>query len=63
MPRLTVQQRVWICIKFIELNRNSSEVRRQWMAVLPDISPPQVKTIIKTFRKFENEGTCIDLNK
>ena len=33
------------------------------MAVFPDIQPPQVKTIIKTFRKFVNEGTCIDLNK
>ena len=62
MRRLTVQQRVWICIKYVELNRNAAAVRRQWIATWPNIPPPRKETISDTFRKFENEGTCQNLH-
>ena len=63
MPRLTIQQRVWICIKYIEFNRNAAAVRRQWIITWPNIVPPREGTISDTFRKFENEGTCHNLHK
>ena len=63
MPRWTVQQRVWICIKYVESNRNAAAVRRQWIATWPNIPPPREGTISDTFRKFENEETCHNLHK
>ena len=58
MRRFTVQQRIWICIKYVELNRNAAAVRRQWIAIWSNIPPPRKGTISDIFKKFENEGTC-----
>ena len=64
MRRFTVQQRVLICIKNVELNRNATAVRRQWIATWPNIPHLEREpSPIAIFKKFENEGTCHNLHK
>ena len=62
MPRLTKDQRVWICLEFARTN-NANEVLRRWNNRWPNVQAPTVSTIIKTFNKFVEEGTCLNLNK
>ena len=60
MPRLTKDQRVWVCLEYARLN-NASEVKRRWP--WPDIQPPSDRTIKNTFNKFVREGTCLNCNR
>ena len=62
MPQLTKDQRVWICIEFARTN-NAHEVARRWVNRWQGIQVPTIRTIIKTFHKFEEEGTCLNINK
>ena len=62
MPRLTLDQRVWICIEFSKCN-NAHEVIRRWPNRWQNVRPPTDKTVKQTFRKFEAEATCHNLNK
>ena len=62
MPQLSKNQRVWICIQYARVN-NALEVIRRWENQWPHVAPPTHKTVVKTFRKFEREGTCHNLNK
>ena len=62
MPRLTIAQRVWVCIEYARVN-NAQEVIRRWAIYWDNIPAPSKQTVIKTFRKFEREGSCHNLNK
>ena len=62
MPRMTIPQRIWVCIEFARVG-NAHEVMRRWRNRWHNIRPPTVRTILKTFEKFGNEGTCHNLNK
>ena len=62
MPRLTVAQRVWVCIEFVRVN-NAQEVIRRCAIYWDNIPAPSKQTVIKTFRKFEREASCHNLNK
>ena len=55
MPRLTKNERVWICLEFARTN-NANEVLRRWNNRWPNVQAPTVSTILKTF-------TCLNLNK
>ena len=62
MPRLTKDQRVWVCLEYARVN-NAFEVRRRWPNNWPGIQPPSDRTISATFNKFVQEGTCLNMNK
>jgi len=62
MPRLTIAQRTWVCIEFARVG-NAHEVLRRWRHRWHNIRHPTVRTILKTFEKFEGEGTTHNLNK
>ena len=62
MPRLTKEQRVWVCLEHTKCN-NATEVRRRWQGHWGDIPAPPKRTITKTYRKFLQEATCHDLNR
>ena len=62
MPRLTLHQRVWICIEFSKCS-NAREVIRRWPNRWPNDRPHTDKTVKQTFHKFEAEATCHNLNK
>lgn len=62
MPRLNKDQRVWICLEFGRTN-NAHEVSRRWHRRWPNDQAPTIRTILKTFSKFVNEGTCLNVNK
>ena len=62
MPRLTIAQRVWVCIEYARVN-NAQEVIRRWAIYWDNIPAPSKQTVIKTFRKFGREGSCHNLNK
>ena len=62
MPRLTKNKRVWICLEFARTN-NANEVLRCWNNRWPNVQAPTVSTILKTFNKFVEERTCLNLNK
>ena len=62
MPRLTTDQRVWICIEYARTN-NVCQVLRQWPVRWHGIPAPSKPTIKATFEKFVREGTCHNLNK
>lgn len=59
MPRLTLEQRIWIC-KEMSLLNNASDVLRRCPASWPDITPPTHPTIKRTYNKFCQHGTCLD---
>lgn len=62
MPRLTKEQRVWICLEMAGIE-NAQEVLRRWPAQWPGINAPSAVTVWKTYRKLQAEGTCNNLNK
>ena len=62
MPRLTVQQRIWVCIEFSRVD-NAEEILRRWNYRWPNDEAPSAKTIRNTFAKFQREGTCHNLHK
>ena len=53
MPRLSNDQRVWICVEMARVN-NAAEVLRRWPARWPNVHPPVRKTIMQTYRKFRD---------
>ena len=62
MPRLTVEQRTWICVEMSRVD-SSREVVRRWAAFWPDIPPPTRRAVSKLYRKFLEYGTCHNRNK
>ena len=62
MAPLSKNQRVWICLEYARTN-NASEVLRRWRRHWPNLPPPTVRTIMKTYNKLLTEGTCLNLNK
>ena len=62
MPQLTIAQRTWVCFEYARVG-NALEVSRRWRNHWQNVRPPTVRTILKTFQKFETEGTCHNLNK
>ena len=54
MPRLTIEQRVWICSEYAKVN-NAEEVLRRWRN-------SGIRTVRRTFQKFVREGTCYNIN-
>ena len=62
MPRLTIQQRVWVCLEYARVN-NAEEVVRRWRINWGDVPAPSTRTVLKTCRKFLAEGTCHNVNK
>ena len=60
MPRLTVQQPVWVCLEHARVN-NAEEVIRRWPVYCGNVPVLSNETVKKTFRKFL-EGTCHDIN-
>lgn len=62
MPRLTKDQRVWVCLEFARVN-NATEVKRRWPNHWPGIQPPSDMTIKATYNKLVREGTCLNVNK
>ena len=62
MPRLTKDQRVWICLEYAKVN-NACEVLRRWAERWGNLPPPTKRTVMITYRKFVREGTCLNVNK
>ena len=62
MPRLTNDQRVWLCLEYARVN-NACEVQRRWAERWGNLPAPTKRTVMKTYRKFVHEGTCHNLNK
>ena len=62
MPRLNKEQRIWVCEEMARL-ANAAEVVRRWPALWPDIPVPNVSTIKRLWKKFENHGTCLKRNQ
>ena len=62
MVELSKYQRVWICLEFARTN-NASEIIRRWINHWPNMRPPTVRTLTKTYQKFLNEGTFLNVNK
>jgi hypothetical protein len=58
MPRLTKNQRVWICLEYARVN-NACEVLRRWAERWGNLPAPTKRTVMKTYRKFVHEGTCL----
>ncbi len=58
MAQLSKDQRVWICLEFARTN-NASEVIRRWINHWPNIRPPTVRTVTKTYHKLLNEGNYL----
>jgi hypothetical protein len=51
MPRLTIQQRVWVCLQYATVN-NAEEVIRRWPIYWGNVPCPSKPTAIKTFSLF-----------
>ena len=62
MPCLTIEQRVWVCVEYARVS-NVREVLRRWPNYWFNIPTPCKESVIKTYRKFVQEGTCHNLNK
>ena len=62
MPRLTVDQRVWVCDEMAR-TRNAEEVVRLWHRNWPGIPAPAAWTIKRNFKKFEKHGPCLNRNR
>ena len=62
MPRLSKDQRVWVCLEHARI-QNAAEVRRRWPGRWGNIPAPTKRIISTTYRKFLREATCHDLNK
>ena len=62
MPRLTNDQRIWLCLEYARVN-NACEVQRRWAERWGNLPAPTKRTVMKTYRKFVHEGTCHNLNK
>ena len=62
MPRLTKDERVWICLEYAKTN-NAYEVLRRWDERWENVPKPTRRTVMKTYQKFLREGSCLDLNK
>jgi hypothetical protein len=63
MPRLSKDQRVWVCLEHARF-QNAEEVRRRWPpGRWGNIPAPTKRTISTTYRKFLREATFHDLNK
>eukprot|EP00111_Clytia_hemisphaerica_P017991 TCONS_00053258-protein len=62
MPRLTKDQRVWVCLEYARVD-NAFEVKRRWLNQWPNDPAPSDLTIKKTYDKFVREGTCLNLHK
>ena len=62
MPRLTKDQRVWVCLEYARTN-NAYEVLRRWDERWNNDPRPTRRSVVKTYRKFLQEGSCLDLNK
>ena len=62
MPQFSKDQRVWMSLEFAR-TRNAHEVRRRWPNHFQGIRAPTIRTILKTYEKFEQEGTILNVNK
>ena len=62
MPQFSKDQRVWMSLEFAR-TRNAHEVRRRWPNHFQGIRAPTITTILKTYEKFEQEGTILNVNK
>ena len=62
MPRLSKEQRVWVCLQHARI-QNAAEVKRRWPGRWGNVPSPTKRTITKTYQKFLQEATCHDLNK
>lgn len=62
MPRLMKDQRVSICLEYARVN-NACEVLRRWAERWGNLPAPTKRTVMKTYRKFVHEGTCLNINK
>ena len=62
MPRLSKDQRVWVCLEHARI-QNAAEVRTRWPGRWGNIPAPSKRTISTTHWKFLQEATCHDLNK
>ena len=61
MPRLTKDQRVWVCLEFTR--DNATEVKRRWPNHYLGIQPPSDMTIKATYNKLVRGGTCLNVKK
>lgn len=60
--QLTKQQRIFIVTQYIH-NKSLQQIRQAFELQFPECAPPTNHTILKTFRKFQDKGTILNLNK
>ena len=63
MPRLSKDQRVWVCLEHARI-QNAAEVRRRWPGRWGSIPAPPNEQSAQRIENFcEKRSTCHDLNK
>ena len=62
MPRLSEDQRIWMCLHHARI-QNAAEAKRRWPHRWENAPSPTKQTITKAYQKFLQEATCHDLNK